>query len=630
LHISGRNQINYILVSKSILPAIQRSGILPHHSLTRGDHRPYYLDFDGVVLFSDTAYQIDPLNLHQLQLKDPRKVNKYISILHDLLGQHNVFPRLERLQSQLDTNQWSAACTSEYESLDDTINESLLTAEKNISRRITTTYQWSPTLKKAVYCLRYWLQRLRQVRGQPFSLNQLLLFQREADISLSDQELSTESEIKKAQHTAYSSLKALQKQHQELREYYLEDLAEAIVLERAPQLAVKGLEHILRDKTAKQIKQLISREKLRTMYRKISKILNKNNGTGLSRIDIPDPSAVSDVTGDPNNPKSWKGPWKSVTSPSGIARKVCKINIAQYHQGHATPFGSGPLAAMIGRRGDTPCSQDLLRGTLPPEMPSSLLPETLRVLYTLAQPVPQTTGSPVITPDEFVSTYSVASEQTSSSSSGRHIDHYKAALKDPCLTQLHAAMMSIPFQVGFAPPRWTKVTDIMLEKEAGIPRCHPLHILALFESDLNHAKRIIIGRKLLHHMHNFGLLPDMQYGSVPGRHCLSAVLKKVLSHDHLRITKRSGAFLENDAIGCYDRLVNNLVLMILIKLGLPRSVAACIGDLWDNVVHLVKTINGISLVTYGSTAAKPLYGPGQGCTCGPLFWLLCYWVIVQL
>jgi len=169
----------------------------------------------------------------------------------------------------------------------------------------------------------------------------------------------------------------------------------------------------------------------------------------------------------------------------------------------------------------------------------------------------------------------------------------------------------------------------MLEKEAGNPRCHWLRILALFESDLNHAKKIVIGRKLLHHMHNFRLLPDMQHGSVPGKHCLSAVLKKVLSHDHLCITKWSGAFLENDAIGCYDRLVNNLVLMLLIKLGLPNSVAACIGELWDNVVHLVKTIYGISSVIYGSTASKPLYGPGQGCTCGPLFWLLCYWVIVQ-
>jgi hypothetical protein len=42
-HIRGRNQIDYIFVSKTILLAVQRSGVLAHHSLTRGDHRPYYL-----------------------------------------------------------------------------------------------------------------------------------------------------------------------------------------------------------------------------------------------------------------------------------------------------------------------------------------------------------------------------------------------------------------------------------------------------------------------------------------------------------------------------------------------------------------------------------------------------------
>jgi hypothetical protein len=154
----------------------------------------------------------------------------------------------------------------------------------------------------------------------------------------------------------------------------------------------------------------------------------------------------------------------------------------------------------------------------------------------------------------------------------------------------------MPFLVGFALQRWTRVTDIMLEKEANNPRCHRLRILALFESDLNHAKRIIIGQRLLHHMKDNGMLPTMQHGSVPGKHCLSAVLKKVFSHDYLRLTKTSGAFIENDAVGCYDWLVNNLVLMLLVKLGLLNSVAVCISELWDNVVHLIITIYGISSV----------------------------------
>jgi hypothetical protein len=256
------------------------------------------------------------------------------------------------------------------------------------------------------------------------------------------------------------------------------------------------------------------------------------------------------------------------------------------------------------------------------------MPETMRILQTLATQYPAATGTVVITPEEFVSMYRVADENTSSSPSWRHIGLYKAILDDPLLVKLHSCMMSLPFQAGFAPERWTKVTDIMLEKEPNNPRCHRLCILALFESDLNHAKRFIIGRHLLHHMNDNNMIPTMQYGSVPGKHCISAVPKKVLCHDHLHLTKKNGAFLKNDAVGCYNRLVNNLVLMLMIKLGLPKSVAACIGGLWENVVHLIKTIYGISSVTYGNTTDKPLYGPGQGSTCGPIFWLLCYWVTV--
>jgi hypothetical protein len=96
------------------------------------------------------------------------------------------------------------------------------------------------------------------------------------------------------------------------------------------------------------------------------------------------------------------------------------------------------------------------------------MPETFRVLQTLATQTSQVEASAVIIPDEFRSTYLVAHEQTSSSPSSRHIGHYKAVLADPLLVQLHAQIMSLPFQAGFAPDRWTKVTDIMLEKEANV------------------------------------------------------------------------------------------------------------------------------------------------------------------
>jgi hypothetical protein len=282
----------------------------------------------------------------------------------------------------------------------------------------------------------------------------------------------------------------------------------------------------------------------------------------------------------------------------------------------------------MGRQGNTSAADKLLQGSLPSEIPS-LLPETHRVLHTLAQEYPTTKASSVITAQEFYDSYKVAKESTSSSPSGRHIGHYKAILNDLVLVSLHASMMSIPFQVGLAPNRWHRVTDIMLEKTAGDSCCHRLRIIALFESDLNHAKRIIIGRKLSHFLEDNQMLMDMQFGSRPGRRCISAVLKKVLEHDHIRLLKKTAAFVENDATGCYDRLMNNLILMVLKKLGIPPTVTSCLGEIWDNTVHLIKNIYGTSMITYTSTLEVPLYGPGQGSMCGPIFWILCYWLIVS-
>jgi hypothetical protein len=388
---------------------------------------------------------------------------------------------------------------------------------------------------------------------------------------------------------------------------------------------------IKEERVASQVKKIIKRENLRRMFRKLQRVLKPDIKQGLSRIDIPDRTACTAAHGNPDHPKEWKGPWMTITKPNEIAKVIKDLNRQQYHQAHATPFGSGPVAEAFGQQGNTPAASSVLSGTIPNTLHQApLMEETRRILGTMAKEYPkiaECTG--VVSQDEFIAAYKVSKESTSSSPSGRHIGHYKVATQDDTLAALHSSMMSFPFLHRFAPDRWKRVTDIMLEKEQGNSRCHRLRILALFESDFNQAKRIVIGRRLAHHLEDFNMISPMQDGSRPGRQCISAVLKKVMAHDYVRLTVSTAAFIENDAIGCYDRLVNNLILMLLKKLGLPPTVTACMGELWDKVVHLIKTVYGISDITFGSSPEYPLYGPGQGSTCRPLFWLLSYWIIVE-
>jgi len=64
-------------------------------------------------------------------------------------------------------------------------------------------------------------------------------------------------------------------------------------------------------------------------------------------------------------------------------------------------------------------------------------------------------------------------------------------------------------------------------------------------------------------MEDINIIPDMQYGSRPGKLCISPVLNKQLTHDIVKQTRTTIAVIENDAVGCYDRLMNPLILLAM-------------------------------------------------------------------
>jgi len=222
--------------------------------------------------------------------------------------------------------------------------------------------------------------------------------------------------------------------------------------------------------------------------------------------------------------------------------------------------------------------------------------------------------------EEFQSTYQIVKERTSFSVSGRHVGHYKAAVQDDTLSIIHSAMMSMPYAVGFSPEGWQQVVDVMSEREPGNPKIHRQHIIALIESDYNQSQRILIAWRLSHHMEDMQLIPDMQFGSRPGKLCMTPVLNKQLTHNIINQTKQTAAVIENDAVGCYDQLMNLLLLLAMHWLGIPRTLTLSIARTWSHTLHSIKTAYGISSVTYKNTPTTPLFGPGQGSTTGPTLW----------
>jgi hypothetical protein len=117
-----------------------------------------------------------------------------------------------------------------------------------------------------------------------------------------------------------------QKRHKELRANHLEELAEAIVLHQSPNLIHDSVSHIKEERISQQKQQKVQREKKCHTHRKIGATLSPNLMLGLSRVDVPDVSAKGPVLGDPNDPKTWKGPWATLTNPSDIAKVIKKMN----------------------------------------------------------------------------------------------------------------------------------------------------------------------------------------------------------------------------------------------------------------------------------------------------------------
>jgi len=211
---------------------------------------------------------------------------------------------------------------------------------------------------------RYWKLILKQTKGLPVAQSTL---ERTRRVALVDQHApKTIKEALLQLQAAKHQRKCRQQRHKQLRENYLESLASSLVLKKSPHINDPKYASRLEMRMKEAVNCILKKERRRQMYRAIGNCLKPvgDNIGGIARVDVPAPASGIDPT--LTDPKTWAGPWQSVTDPEEIAFHISKANQKQYNQAEDTPFGSGPLAKAIGDLLSSKVAKDILEGAFTP------------------------------------------------------------------------------------------------------------------------------------------------------------------------------------------------------------------------------------------------------------------------
>jgi hypothetical protein len=76
----------------------------------------------------------------------------------------------------------------------------------------------------------------------------------------------------------------------------------------------------------------------------------------------------------------------------------------------------------------------------------------------------------------------------------------------------------------------------------------------------------------------------------------------------------------NDAKACYDRIIESISNMSLLREGLPIEIAKLHAQTFQLIQYHIKHKQGLGPITHSHNNPKPIYGVGQGSTDASARW----------
>ena len=221
-------------------------------------------------------------------------------------------------------------------------------------------------------------------------------------------------------------------------------------------------------------------------------------------------------------------------------------------------------------------------------------------------------------------------ERTSSSISGMHFGHWKAAAESDFLSKLHALFTDIVISTGCSPIWWQQGLSVMLEKKKGVHIPSKLHAILLMEADFNFPNKLFFGRRMLQWAESRNQIPWEIGGSQNGHQAINCAINRVLTLDAFWQKWISSAVISMDADTCYDCMAHSMISLCSQCLALVVEVITSLLLTIQLMKFFLQSAFGDSTCFYGSQQPIPLQGCCQGNGGGPAMWVLVSIILVHL
>ena len=170
------------------------------------------------------------------------------------------------------------------------------------------------------------------------------------------------------------------------------------------------------------------------------------------------------------------------------------------------------------------------------------------------------------------------------STGGKHIGHFQAAMKHKYLTWMIFQRGDIPAVSGYSPKRHRTCVDLMILKKAQSFELKTQRTLGILDTEFNNNNGFI-GRMASNNGLKLNTIAGEQFAR-PGRSALEEVIAKRCVIDHQQSTRQCFALTSCDLAGCYDRIVHMAAYLALRQLGVPKVM----------VISLLQTVQYISTI----------------------------------